>query len=69
MLHCALGGQPCKIPWSSEEVDSEKGKRRQLERCWRKCGLEIFGQMYQHQRNKVNALLARKKANYYRWKI
>ena len=52
-------------PWYSDEIALEKRKRRQLERCWRKSGLEIDKQQFANQCSRVWELMKSSKMNYY----
>ena len=52
-------------PWYTEEIAIEKCKRRQLERHWRKSGLEADKQQFADQCKQVRELIKSTKANHY----
>ena len=52
-------------PWYTEEIAIEKCKRRQLERRWRKSGLEADKQQFADQCKQVRELIKSTKVNHY----
>ena len=52
-------------PWYTEEISSEKRKRRQLERRWRKSQMFIDRQLYTEQCTVVKELIKSSKMMYY----
>ena len=44
-------------PWSNEDIRKDKATRRNLERKWRRTGLQIDWEIYRDFRNKFNAKL------------
>ncbi len=54
-----------KCPWYDETVHGMRQKKRQLERQWRRTGLEVHREMYITQRSSLNSYINRAKAAYY----
>ena len=52
-------------PWYTDEIRSEKAKRRKLERRWRKNKLTVNREMYVKQCNLVNNLISESKTKFY----
>ena len=55
--------------WHTDAIRMAKQRRRQAERRWRKSGLVVHREMYLHERNNVNSVIACAKKQYYRNKI
>ena len=51
--------------WYNGDIDREKGKRRKLERRWRKSRLVIDRELYKEQCKVVSSLIKKAKENYY----
>ena len=51
--------------WYSDEIRSEKAKRKQLENKWRSTKLTVHRDIYKTQRNKVERLIKKAKRQYY----
>ena len=52
-------------PWYTEDIGIEKCKRRQIERLWRKSGLEADKQQFTDQCKQVGELIKSIKVNHY----
>jgi hypothetical protein len=58
-----------EIPWYNDAVRSTKQNLRQIERTWRKSGLEVHKQMFCAQRTIWRQEIIRAKAEYYSSKV
>ena len=61
---CIVSSRP-SAPWYTEDISKEKCKRRQLERRWRKSGLDMDKQQYYDQCKRVRDIIKSSKMNYY----
>lgn len=59
-----LKGETLK-PWYDEDIHSERRKRRQLERRYKKTSLVVHKELLKEQSDRVVSLIKEKKANYY----
>ncbi|CAB4021845.1 Hypothetical predicted protein, partial [Paramuricea clavata] len=61
---CIVSSRP-SAPWYTEDISKEKCKCRQLERRWRKSGLDMDKQQYYDQCKRVRDIIKSSKMNYY----
>lgn len=61
---CIVSSRP-SASWYTEDIANEKCKRRQLERRWRKSGLDMDRQQYYDQCKRVRDIIKSSKMNYY----
>jgi hypothetical protein len=61
---CIVSSRP-SAPWYTENISKERWKCRQLERRWRKSGLDMDKQQYYDQCKRVKDAIKSSKMNYY----
>jgi len=57
------------VPWINDEIMTEKKKRRQLERVWRRTKCSLDRDRFKEQRGQVNNLIIKSKTDFFLSKI